>query len=50
MGRDKNVVINFYLKKLALYRREGESDAEAAAHAARDTRAKFGWVPSRGDF
>ena len=39
------VAKNFYLKQLAKYRREGESDEKAADMAQADTIKKFGKMP-----
>lgn len=41
----ESTIRNYYLKKLAEYRRAGYSDDAAARAAAADAKAKYGRVP-----
>lgn len=42
---NQSTIRNYYLKKLAEYRKAGYTDSDAAEAAAKDTKAKYGKVP-----
>ena len=44
----QDTIERYYLRKLAEYRREGMSDADAARAAERATKAKYGRLPREG--
>ncbi len=45
-GQHNETIKNYYLKRLAEYRRAGYSDSEARDEAEQDTKAKYGRIPS----